>query len=408
MDFPIRKVLFDHFLLRKYTSWYNLQTMSPETTPTKLCPTCGTRLADNATRCVVCGTEFSATPKAKAKTEKTVRGARMPEVTLSLPIALGLLAILLVVGALALFFTLKGIGKLPDSTPVPSATETVTLTSTPTETLIPTETPTLTPEPPIDYVVKSGDSCISIASLYGSSVPAIVSYNSLNSNCTNLQVGQTIKVPRPTPTPPPAATSTLEPAAATRAACQTASYTVQANDTLSTIAHSYGVSMQSIKDWNGLSTDNVFTDTQLIIPLCMRAATPGPSPTPTTPPPYPAPNLLLPANGVTFTLAADTVTLQWASVGALRDNERYQVTIEDLTGETGRKLTQYVTDTKFIVPVTFRPLDNSSHILRWWVVAVRQTSTDDQGNAIWSTAGAASEMRVFGWSGVGPAATPTK
>ncbi|MCX6039089.1 MAG: hypothetical protein NTW99_14640, partial [Chloroflexi bacterium] len=109
-----------------------------------------------------------------------------------------------------------------------------------------------------------------------------------------------------------------------------------------------------------------------------------------------------------FTLAADTVTLQWASVGALRDNEAYQVTIEDATGGTGRKLTQYVTDTKFIVPVTFRPQDNSSHIMRWWVVAVRQTVADDQGNPIWSTAGAASAMRVFGWSGAGPAATPTK
>jgi LysM repeat protein len=356
----------------------------------------------------VCGSEFNSTPKPNTKSEKAVRGARMPLVTLSLPAALGLLAIFLIVGALALFVTLKGTGKLPDSTATPSPTETVTITPTPTETLIPTETSTLTPEPPITYTVKSGDSCISIASLYNSRVSAIVSLNSLNSTCTDLQVGQKILVPRPTPTPPPAPTATLEPAAATRAACQTATYLVQANDTLSTIATNYGVSMTAIKDWNGLSTDNVFTDTQLTIPLCMRSATPGPSPTPTTPPPYAAPNLLLPANGDTFTLAADTVTLQWASVGALRDNERYQVTIEDLTGGTGRKLTQNVTDSKFIVPVTFRPQDNSSHIMRWWVVAVRQTGTDDQGNPIWSTAGAASEMRVFGWSGAGVVATPTR
>ncbi len=164
--------------------------------------------------------------------------------------------------------------------------------------------------------------------------------------------------------------------------------------------------MAAIKEWNGLSTDNVFTDTKLIIPLCMRAATPGPTPTPTTPPPYPAPNLLLPANGEMFNLSADAVTLQWASVGGLRDNERYQVIVEVLTGGAGHKLTEYVTDTKFIVPGTFRPPDNS--VIQWWVVTVRQTGTDDQGNPIWSTAGAASEMRVFGWSGAGPAATPTK
>jgi len=332
----------------------------------------------------------------------------MPDVTLSLPVALGLLAIFLVVGALVLFITLKGTGKLPDSTATPSPTETATISPTPTETLFPTETPTLTPEPPIEYIVKSGDSCISIAGLFGSSVSAIVSLNSLNSACTDLQIGQTIRVPRPTPTPPLAATATLLPADATRAACQTVSYTIQANDTLNTIGINYGVSVQAIKDWNGLSTDTAYLGTTLIIPLCMRSATPGPSPTPTTPPPFPAPNLLLPADGAPFSLADDSVILQWASVGSLRDNERYQITIEDVTGGTGRKLTQYVTDTKFIVPVTFRPQDNSSHIMRWWVLAVRQTSTDDQGNPIWSTAGAASAMRVFGWSGAGPAATPTK
>ncbi len=382
--------------------------MSPETTLTKLCPTCGTRLAENAACCVVCGTEFSAVAKPKVKSDKSVQGARMPQLTFSLPVALGLLALFIIIGAAALYGTLKGTGKLPNATAIPSSTTTATVTPTPTETPIATDTPTLTPEPPIDYKVQPGDSCISIAGLYSSSVLAIINANSLNSSCTNLQVGQTIKVPRPTPTPPAAPTVTLLPADATRAACTTASYTVQANDTLSIIAQSYGVSMTAIKDWNGLSTDSVFTAQVLIIPLCMRAATPGPTPTPTTPPPYPAPNLLLPADGDTFNLATDSIALQWSSIGALRDNERYQVTVEDVTGGTGRKLTEYVTDTKFVVPVTFRPQDNNTHIMRWWVVVVRQTGTDDQGNPIWSTAGAASLMRVFGWSGAGPAPTPTK
>jgi hypothetical protein len=46
--------------------------------------------------------------------------------------------------------------------------------------------------------------------------------------------------------------------------------------------------------------------------------------------------------------------------------------------------------------------------MRWWVMAVRQTGSDDQGNPIWSTAGAASIMRGFTWSGASPVATPTK
>jgi LysM repeat protein len=265
----------------------------------------------------------------------------------------------------------------------------------------------LTPQPPVEYTVQAGDSCGAIASLYNSSVTAIISLNSLNSTCTNLAIGQKIKVPLPTPTQLPPPTATLEAAAATRAACETVKYTVQANDTLSTIASNYGVSIPAIKDYNGLSTDSVFVDQTLTIPLCMRAATPGPSPTPTTPPPYQAPNLLLPADGAPFTLANDTITLQWASIGILRNNENYQVTVEDVTSETGRKLVAYVTDTKYIVPVTFRPQDSTSHVMRWSVVTVRQTGTDDQGNPIWTMAGAASLARTFTWTGSGIAPTST-
>jgi hypothetical protein len=145
----------------------------------------------------------------------------------------------------------------------------------------------------------------------------------------------------------------------------------------------------------------------LEIPLCKRAATPGPSPTPTPPPPYPAPNLLLPSNGAAFTLANDSITLQWASVGTLADNERYLVVVVDLTGTTGRKWTDYATDTKDVLPVSFRPQDSQAHSMEWWVTTVRQTGTDDQGQPIWTNAGANSDMRVFSWIGVASGTTPT-
>ena len=387
--------------------------MSPEPTPTKLCPVCGTRLAESATRCVVCGSEFSATPRQKKKIEKAVQPARMPSVTLSLPVVVGLLAAFLVVGAGGVYYSLKLTNKLPNPTITPTITLTPTVTATATETLIPTETSTVTPEPPDKYTVQKGDTCGSIAYLKNSSVQAIIDINHLNSTCTNLREGQVILVPRPTATPLPLPTSTLESGAATRAACQVVKYMVQQGDTLSTIARNYGVTGQAIRDWNGLSNDQVFFGNTIEIPLCMRAPTAGPTPTPTIPPPYPAPNLLLPADGAQFTVSNDSVVLQWASIGTLRDNEAYQVTVLDVTDlnvTTGssRKKIEYVRDTKYIVPVSFRPQDSSAHTLRWWVTIVRQTGYDEKGNPIWASAGAISVWRDFTWSGAGIVLTPTK
>jgi hypothetical protein len=117
--------------------------------------------------------------------------------------------------------------------------------------------------------------------------------------------------------------------------------------------------------------------------------------------------LLLPADGAAFTLANDVVTLQWASVGTLRDAEAYQVTVEDVTADQTRRLTDFVTDTKYIVPTSFRPKDNVAHVLRWWITPVRQTGTDDQGQPIWVNAGAASDKHVFTWVGVAVEGTPS-
>ena len=340
-----------------------------------------------------------------------MQASRMPEITLSLPAALGALVIILLIGAAIIYFVLSsGLGpqQLVEPTAEGTATATPTMTLTPTETLAPTDIPTETPLPPFDYTVKTGDFCGGIAASFGVSVQSIVILNNLDASCNNISVGQTLKIPYPTPTPAPPPTDVPNEATQTAQACEKVYYTVQANDSLSSIAANYNVPQDAIKFYNGLSTDNVFIGTQLVIPLCERFATPGPTPTATLPPPYQAPNLLLPADGAAFTLANDVVTLQWASIGTLRDNEAYQITIEDITSDQGLRITDYATDTKYIVPTSFRPNDNLAHVIRWWVTTVRQNGVDDQGQPIYESAGAVSEKRVFTWVGVAVEGTPSQ
>ncbi|MDR3572466.1 MAG: LysM peptidoglycan-binding domain-containing protein [Anaerolineaceae bacterium] len=382
--------------------------MSPEiaNSQPKICPTCGTRLSENATRCLVCGRTFTTNSAASAK---GIQGPRLPELTLSLPVALVVILLVLGIGAGAVYAVLNGTGRVV----VPTATETITVTPTITQTPTASETPTLAPSatmlPPVDYVVKANDTCSLIAVIFKVSIQSIIQLNNLSADCASLYVGQALKIPQPTPTPSPLPTSTLSQSEATQSACQKITYTVKANDTLTGIALNYNVDKQAIITFNGMPNDVVYEGQALIIPLCARLPTPGPTSTETPPPPYPAPNLLVPADGASFTSSNDTITLQWASVGTLRQDEAYAVTIEDVTSGNGQKTVAYVNDTKYIVPATLRPVDNVPHILRWVVIPVRQTGTDKSGQPTWDTAGAASAPRVFSWwgsTGVSVTATP--
>lgn len=373
---------------------------------TKLCPTCGTRLSDKASRCLVCGADLKKSTKSKGA-ELPVSGSRMPEITLSLPVALGFLALFLSIGAVLVFFAMRGVNTPNTPTDVPlTATQTATASLTPTA-VEPTITHTPLPSPtPLTYFVKVNETCSEIAFAFKVSIQSIILLNNLSADCT-LYEGQPLFIPHPTPTVTPLPTATLSGFEATKAACDLAYHTVEEDDTLSTIAANYQVPINAIKEWNGMSTDTVFTDTVLEIPLCERLNPGGPTTTPTSPPPYPAPNLLLPLDGEAFTLADDNVVLQWSSVGTLRENESYQVTILDVTEGLNRTLVVEVTDTKYIVPSTSRPNESTPHVFRWWVETVRQNGTDDEGKPIWISAGATSEIRTFTWSGAVQAPSPT-
>ena len=366
-----------------------------------VCQTCGTHLAEGATRCSVCGTDVNAQGS-------TGSSRSIGRISLSLPIALLILAAFALLAVGLTYVATRTLGTTISDDPIGTASVTATITVTPTATPTETLVPTFTPLPTLQHIVISGDTFLGIAVRYDVSVQAILQANLGFNNLSILTVGQSLNVPQPTPTASPEPTATLPPEEATRAACETLIYTVEANDTLGAIAENYNVNARAIMDYNGMTSETVFLGQILILPLCERNPTPGPSPTPTPPPPYPAANLLLPQDGAAFTLANDTVTLQWASVGELRENESYRVTVEDITEGTGtRRIIAFVTDTKYIVPTTLRPNESLPHIMRWWIEVVRQVSVDNAGEPSYETGGAKSTQRSFTWSGTTPDVTAT-
>jgi len=377
----------------------------PRSTPTKVCPSCGTRVSERSPRCLVCGHQFTG-GGSQSLSAPLVGGNKLPEVRLSVPIAIGLLALFLLVGGSLTYVALAQTGGLGQGPAVvsPSVSPTATLSPTPeTPTVTPTMQPSLTP---LSYTVQGLDTCSGIAFAFNIQPQDIILANSLNANC-GLSIGQVLRIPQPTFTPTPAATATLSELEATIAACPTQQHVVQAGESMSLIAVTFGVPMEAILEWNGLTSDVAFEGQRLSIPLCERTFVAGATVTPTIAPAYPAPEPLLPADGEPFDSSSDTITLQWSSVGALRGNEYYQVTVVDITGGQNQRIVDEVKDTSFIVPTSFRPTDGRPHIFAWSVVPVAQIGVDVEGLPVFVTGGPASQERVFSWSGSGASAAPT-
>ena len=94
------------------------------------------------------------------------------------------------------------------------------------------------------YIVKTGDSLYSIAKKYGITLDALKSANGKTSNL--LSIGEILVIPTTTTT--------------------TRTYTVKAGDSLWKIATNYGVSVNALKQANGLSSDLLSIGQVLVIP----------------------------------------------------------------------------------------------------------------------------------------------
>ena len=121
----------------------------------------------------------------------------------------------------------------------------------------------------IRYRVRSGDFLGKIANRYGVRVSQIKNWNGLRSN--NLRVGQRLTI-YPRVRRPSAATSRKSSSKKTSTAVvigSTKLHTVQNGDSLWTISKKYpGISVQNLREWNGISGNNLKPGTKLKLCDC--------------------------------------------------------------------------------------------------------------------------------------------
>lgn len=107
---------------------------------------------------------------------------------------------------------------------------------------------------PSTYVVTSGDTLYSIARKFNTTVDAIKTLNNLTTN--TLSVGQTLRIPGETEED-------------TTTEVDYINYTVKSGDSLYAIARNYGITVDQIKQFNNLTTNNLSVGQILRIPIAV-------------------------------------------------------------------------------------------------------------------------------------------
>ena len=204
------------------------------------------------------------------------------------PVFITILAVLLVIiGIVIIVLWVTGGGfsfNLFSREPTPTSTMPPTPILSPTPSLIPTETPTPTltvsptPSGPFEYEVEEFDSCWGIAEKFEVDLQTLLALNNFEDGTCPIYPGQKIKVPAPgqtlpTPTPVPSDLTT-----GTRV-----DYTVQAGDSIASIASQFN---STVEDILAINEDKIDDENNIpvgvILVIRVNLATPTPTFAPTS------------------------------------------------------------------------------------------------------------------------------
>jgi len=204
---------------------------------------------------------------------------------------------------------------------------------------VPEPTETVSPTGGLEtYVVQSGDTLITIAAMFRTTVEALMEVNDI-SNPEELRAGQELIIPRGTPTPTPTKTPTPTPT--------------------NTPGSAFGA------------------------PVLL-----GP------------PDGKKFGGGVGMGLSREVpVLLNWMSEGLLSEDEWYLVSVRYVAGAgTAQQITELTKTTSYLVPLEMRPArDALSHLFEWDVGVVRETGTFSDGTPKVEPISPRSETRTFYW-----------
>jgi LysM repeat protein/ribosomal protein L40E len=363
----------------------------------RFCPECGARVAARATSCLMCGTSLDETERVEERPP-----SQPSRWVFWLAVVGASVAVLVVAGLLLRPFVLPA-PATPTLTASPTRTPTVTRRSTPTAT--PTITPTPTPLPPRAHQVQDGETLLSIAEEYITTVEDILALNP-GIAPELLQVGQVLLIPPAVPTA--VLLPTVEPGAPTPTPSDYLVHVVAPGETLLSIAQRYGVTVALIRAANSEippGSDVIQVNQTLVIPLGTPmptpTSTPDPGATPTPLPSYPPPPLLSPPDGAVFGGPDAVIVLQWASVDILRTSEWYEVRV---TGPGAVSAVERPPTTAYRVPADFYALAGvTAREFRWQVSVVRRVRATDTYEVV-SDPG---PRRAFLWLDVLPSPGPT-
>jgi LysM repeat protein/predicted nucleic acid-binding Zn ribbon protein len=342
------------------------------------CPHCGTRLADQASVCFMCGAVMQTARR---------RRRQIPWLDLAL--------LVLIVGAIAFWWTRSApppaAGVTSLGAPMPAggnqllnaATMTATATPSPNWTVALatlTLTPTPTPMPAyLNYSVVAGDTLLGIAAKFGVPVDSILAANKLKAS-DRLGVKQALLIPTAGMNPEALALGGT-PAPTVTADTSTLMYRVKSGDTLLGIAGQFKSTINAILDANQLKPDAILHIGQVLIiprgtPTPTFTPTAAASPTPTPGPPFAAPILLGPAADAVLA-AAEPVVLRWSAVGTLGEEDWYVVHVWSLA-PGGPSQEHHVKGTSLRLDPALRPADYvTERSWRWQVVVARHAGHVD-------------------------------